>query len=238
MKKLLLLFTLGLLASGAWAQPTDIQEYNRIGGNGDERVRGLAIGPADQMYHVGSTASSPLVAQSGATSVSWAAAGISGAGFLSLTDSSGAEDLLVITNAVAEAVAVASNGDIYVVGEITGASDIVPGGGFANTPPNTSNAFIWKLDANMNTIWVKTLPTASAEANASRIEIDGDDNLYIAGEFSGNIYLDFNAGPSTLPNPAQDLTSTNAEDGYIAKLDSAGNYLWGHHVTVDGDIFF
>ena len=219
-----------LMGTAAIAQPTDIQANLTIGGDSDERIRGMAVGPADQIYQVGFTNSTSVSSGGGSTSL----VGISQAGFLTLIDSTNSTaGRAVLSNAIAEDVAVASNGDIYVVGEITGASDLVPGGGFANTPPNTSNAFVWKLDDGLNTIWVKTFPTASAEANASTIDIDDNDNLYIVGEFSGTIDMDINGTSASASG--QQYTSTAQEDLYILKTDSAANFIKYQVVTGSGN---
>jgi hypothetical protein len=58
----------------------------------------------------------------------------------------------------------------------------------------------------------------SGSATVNKIAVDAAGNSYVAGDFSGNLTL----GATTL--------SSQAGDGYVAKRDSAGTWLWARKI--------
>ncbi len=88
---------------------------------------------------------------------------------------------------------------------------IASGGGF------DFDVFINKLDSTGNYIWAKQIGGTSFE-DCKALGVDSKGNIYATGYFSGT--ADFDPGPASYP-----LTSAGS-DIYIAKLDSAGNFLW------------
>lgn len=113
-----------------------------------------------------------------------------------------------------------SSGNIYLAGSYTYV-DFDPGAGDQTLMASgSSGAFIVKLDNNGNFLWVKTLEGTSNKKIID-LELDGSENIYVAGRFQGNIDLN---PDSTM----QDLRVTAGNfDTFVAKYDSNGNYIWG-----------
>lgn len=86
------------------------------------------------------------------------------------------------------------------------------------------DSFLVKLDAAGNHLWSKTFPDG-----------DGDDIHDLASDPAGNVIavgsfiemVDVGGGPFTAPDAA--------DDGFIVKLDAAGNHLWSKHIYAIGD---
>ncbi len=115
------------------------------------------------------------------------------------------------------------NGDIYVAGHFSGATDFDPGDGtlILNSYGNT-DAYVAKLDANGDILWAKQF--GGAEADYIRgMDIDPAGNIYCTGSFSG--IADFDPG-----NQGVYYTSYGGEDMFVAELDEDGNYLWSGHM--------
>jgi hypothetical protein len=60
---------------------------------------------------------------------------------------------------------------------------------------------------------------STSEDRGRRLAQDADGNLLIAGYFSATV--DFDPGPGSFP-----VTEAGSRDGYILKLDAAGNFIW------------
>jgi hypothetical protein len=117
------------------------------------------------------------------------------------------------------AIAVDADGNVYTTGHFLDTADFDPGEGqdiLIST--GRADAFISKLDANGNHIWVgKFGGTNNVRGNA--LALDEDGYLYIAGEFEGGADFD--------PGIAGFFTfSAGALDAFITKLDTAGKFVW------------
>jgi len=113
------------------------------------------------------------------------------------------------------------SGNVYVAGTFNGVVDIDPGAGLVNLTPGTQgldDSYILKLDASGNFVWAKQITGASSES-VQAMTLDGFGNIYLTGYFDGTGDFDPGAGTSF-------LTSTGAEDIFIAVLNSAGNFAW------------
>ncbi len=82
--------------------------------------------------------------------------------------------------------------------------------------------FIAKYDNTSAFVWAKKMGGASSDI-ANTIDIDAAGNIYVAGTFSGT--ADFDPGAATL-----NITSTGMRDGFIAKYDNNGNYIWAKKI--------
>lgn len=111
-----------------------------------------------------------------------------------------------------------SNGAIYVAGFFLGTADLDPGAGTANFTAAVQDAYVLKLDASGNYVWAKVFTGPSAKL-ANALALDSADNVYITGSFQGAV--DFDPSASTV-----NVTAVGGQDGYIAKLDALGNYVW------------
>jgi hypothetical protein len=116
---------------------------------------------------------------------------------------------------------------IYLAGGFAGTVDIDPGAGVFNvtsTPGVGGDMLLIKMDTTGNFIWGKTMGGTGIDGIYS-IRTDSVQNLYIAGGFSNTV--DFDPSPSVT-----NLTSNGGSkilgphDPYVAKYDSAGNYIW------------
>ncbi|MBB5332801.1 SBBP repeat-containing protein [Chryseobacterium koreense] len=113
-----------------------------------------------------------------------------------------------------------ASGNLYIVGVFAGAVDFDPGTGVANLTSNgTTDAFLQKLDANGNFIWVKSLGGNSTIQYGNAVSVDFSGNVYTTGYFYGT--LDFDPGTGV-----SELTSNGGVDVFIQKLDNNGNFLW------------
>ena len=139
------------------------------------------------------------------------------------------------------------NGNIYTTGYFQGTFDFDPGNEEFNLTATGLDAYIHKMDANGNLIWVKQISGSGAPNRRhvlpNAIDTDGNGNVYTTGYFYE--IADFNPGTETY-----NLTSSGATDIFIQKLDTEGNFLWakqmgatasdqGTSLTInqDGDIF-
>ncbi|AFM06246.1 hypothetical protein Fleli_3944 [Bernardetia litoralis DSM 6794] len=117
-----------------------------------------------------------------------------------------------------------SQGNIYVLGVFNYTTDFDPSGGVALLAPNLGSTpnggalFILKLDTNGNFVWVKPL-RSTVTCNSGKIIVNSQDQIYVTGEFIGDIDLD----PST--NEVI-KTSKGFMDAFLVRLDSDGNYMW------------
>ena len=111
------------------------------------------------------------------------------------------------------------DGTLYFAGSFTGTVDFDPNAGTHNlTSAGSYDISVSKMDADGNFLWAFRLGGISND----RIEglvTDGIGAIYITGMFSDTVDFDPGAGVSN-------LTSTGAEDIFIAKFDSSGNLIW------------
>jgi hypothetical protein len=127
-------------------------------------------------------------------------------------------------------------GHLYCSGVFTG--QLVVDGIESMTSLGGQDDYLCKLDTSGNVVWTRRSGGAGSE-QAEAIRTDGT-HLYISGTFEQTIDID--PGEAVLP-----LTSIGGRSLYYAKLDTAGNALWGHQVrgnnhfdgvcdiTVDGE---
>ena len=129
-------------------------------------------------------------------------------------------------------VAVDVGGNVYTTGAFRGTVDFDPGGGvFSLSAAGQSSAFVTKLDSAGKFVWAKELASGETSSSGNGVAVDGSGNVYVTGLFTG--VSDLDPGPGTL------LVSAGGsfDSGYIAKLDSAGKFVWGRAMggsTPDG----
>jgi len=83
-----------------------------------------------------------------------------------------------------------------------------------------TDAFIVKYDFFQNVQWAYRFGDVNADMiRPGTIEGDDEDNLYFGGSFIGSVDIN--------PNGNEKLTGTGLSDGFIAKFNSSGQYLWG-----------
>ena len=111
------------------------------------------------------------------------------------------------------------SGNIYITGSYSDTLDFDPGPGISNLISNGySDIFFAKYDSSGNLIWAKGLGSSLGDY-PNCILIDSSGDLFIGGSFQSS--LDFDPGPdSTI------ITSVGNLDAFIAKFDTAGNFIW------------
>jgi hypothetical protein len=113
--------------------------------------------------------------------------------------------------------------NVYIAGHFKGTTDFDPGPGTFNIKASAlHDSFVSKLDAAGNLVWAKAFG-GCIEGTAYSVALDKAKNVYVTGVF--RYIADFDPGPGTF-----NLESKGGNDGYIIKLTSSGNLVWGKHV--------
>jgi hypothetical protein len=124
-------------------------------------------------------------------------------------------------------IALDSSNNVYIAGQFVG-TDNFNASGTANTQGgnynNNGDGFLSKYSSSGVYDWTKFFDnTTGSGSNISDVVVDGNNNIYINGEFNETIGFDGIGGPAgdylTDPGTAQ-------SDGFLTKYDSNGNYLW------------
>lgn len=89
-----------------------------------------------------------------------------------------------------------------------------------------NQGFVRKLNgSNGNTIWNLTLGTfAQGFAKPRAVVVDSQDQVFLSGEFYGNIDFDPSAGGTDFHDA--EGTSTSFSDAFLTKFSSTGTYFW------------
>ena len=115
------------------------------------------------------------------------------------------------------------DGNVIAIGFFSGTCDFNPDAAFYYLSANASySGFVLKLNEGGNFSWAKAFK-GNSNIFPRSLSIDSKNNIYTTGSFEG--VADFDPG-SNIYN----LTSTN-ENGFISKLDSAGNFVFGKKMT-------
>jgi len=120
-------------------------------------------------------------------------------------------------------VVVDAGGSLYAVGRAGNNVDFDPGPGVYSLSPL---GFVLKLDRAGNFVWVRKIAELTF-TEAWSVALDGAGNVYTVGGFTTS--GDFDPGPGTFS-----LTSAGSFDGFVSKLDGAGNFLWAARVGGTG----
>lgn len=132
--------------------------------------------------------------------------------------------------------------NIIVSGSFKDTIDFDPGPGVFELYPSGVNSnvdmFVVKLNADGEFIWA--IATAGSDdyhqwARGRSVQVDSENNIFIAGTFEGTI--DFDPGPdlATLYCPSGILI--HSQDGFVLKLTPGGEYIWVKHLIYGGDNF-
>lgn len=120
----------------------------------------------------------------------------------------------------AQSIALDNSGNVYVTGTINGIVDLDPTGGTYNITSyaGSNDFYIAKYDSLGNIIWGFRRGSSGYD-DARKILITSNNDIIIVGQFSGS--FDFDPGSSTTT-----LNAGTNSDGFVAKYDSAGNFIW------------
>jgi hypothetical protein len=123
--------------------------------------------------------------------------------------------------------------NIIIVGEFEGTADLNPSEKvnlstvhtYGPQDLNDTDAFIERIGANDKFELLKTIGGDDSDT-AYDVAVDGDGNVYICGGFRG--FVDFTPDWHKDRRIATGKTPADQEmmDAFLAKYDSAGNYLW------------
>ncbi len=124
-------------------------------------------------------------------------------------------------------IAVDSSENVFISGQLYGTVDFDPGPQ-TYTLGGTFETFILKLDASGQFQWVKKFNQWNGSSTAYDMAIDAQQNLYLAGMFTG--HLDFD------PNPASVSWSPYFQDDtpFLVKLTNNGTLAWGRNLGGHG----
>ena len=115
-------------------------------------------------------------------------------------------------------IAVDSLGNVYMAGYYRHEVDFDPGPmDYVLKSAGKQEAFILKVDANGNFLWVKTLEGAE-KTEAHELKLDPNGEPLIAGVFRATV--DFDPGPNTF------FVSAKNEDFFLLKLSVNGEFKW------------
>ncbi len=133
-----------------------------------------------------------------------------------------------------------ASGNVYVGGTFATTVDFDPGAGIvSHTVVTASDAFILKLDATGNFVWVSVFGGTGNE-QVTALDLDASGNVLSTGFWY--MTCDFDPGPATYSIQASIMNSQSS--AFISKLDNAGNFIWageigggqfheGHAIAVD-----
>ncbi|MEZ4295442.1 MAG: hypothetical protein R3B70_10740 [Polyangiaceae bacterium] len=113
-------------------------------------------------------------------------------------------------------------GNILITGTFFGTLDM-KGACSALTSTGDSDAFMAKLDATGNCLWVRQFGDALAQQGVF-IAVDSFGDIFLGARFFG--IIDFGGGPRV---------ATGGRDAAFAKFTSDGVYLWDRSVGASGD---
>lgn len=122
-----------------------------------------------------------------------------------------------------EGIAVDRDGNVYTTGSFQRTADFDPGTNVYNliSGANSYDVFISKLNAAGDFVWAKQFKGNSPNMG-NGIALDTAANVYTTGMFTAT--ADFNPDPAS--TAVFDLTAYGGTDIYVAKLDSAGAFIW------------
>ncbi|APZ96389.1 right-handed parallel beta-helix repeat-containing protein [Fuerstiella marisgermanici] len=119
-------------------------------------------------------------------------------------------------------------GNIYSVGHFSGTVNFDPGAGTSalstSTPSDNLNwdAYLLKLDSNGDFVWARNWGADGLD-RGNDLAVDSAGDVYLIGSFLETVDFDPGAG-------VMNLTSTGSEDGFVVKMDSAGDLVWARQV--------
>jgi len=113
--------------------------------------------------------------------------------------------------------------NVIVCGIFNNTVDFDPGAATFNLTSKPRLPFIVKLTNSGDFVWAKQFGSSVVNGSSGIFDVkcDSGGNICLVGDFSGN--YDFDPGASSYP-----LTCSSGafQDGYIAKLDASGNFIW------------
>lgn len=128
-------------------------------------------------------------------------------------------------NEDAQTIDVDSAGNVYIGGSFR-LADFDPDPAVDNTVfsadgGSSADGFLLKLDTDGNFVWVKTYEGPGGIVEVESLQLDANGDLIATGRYRNQVDLD--------PGAATDIYNSNgSDDVFVTKIDSDGNYIWGH----------
>jgi hypothetical protein len=127
-------------------------------------------------------------------------------------------------NDAGTAVTTDAAGNVYVTGSFEGTVNFDPGPGTHNlTSAGGSDAFVAKYSLSHALVWARDIGGSGTDFGTG-IAVDGAGNTYATGVFSDTAHF----------GSLKPLTSAGDTDGFVAKLDGQGNFLWARQMGGTG----
>lgn len=123
-------------------------------------------------------------------------------------------------------------GDIIAVGAIRDTIDLDPGPGVdLHSSAGNFDFFMIKLDSAGNYVWGESIGSSEWDT-ADDVEIDGQGNICVVGEYASTIDFDPGPGMNIKTSPPGGFSTRNS---FVAKYDPSGALIW---VNTLGDTGF
>jgi hypothetical protein len=112
-------------------------------------------------------------------------------------------------------------GDLVIGGRLTGTIDLDMGSGVLGLT-GEGDMFFARYTSAGNAVWGATIGSTSGVDQLHDVAVDPAGNIWLVGAINDSIDLD--------PGPGLALftCTPDSRDGFIAKYDAGGNFLWGH----------
>ncbi len=119
------------------------------------------------------------------------------------------------------------SGNVIVTGQYIGTVDFDPGAGTTNlTSVNSNDIYVQKLDASGNFSWARSMGGTMDNYGLS-VKVDQNNEIYVAGQFSGTVDFDPGAGTTN-------LSATGSFDLFVTKLNTSGNFILARKIGGSG----
>lgn len=154
--------------------------------------------------------------------------------FISKLDASGnfiwAKSIGGTIGDMARAIDIDASNNIYTTGFFNGTVDFDPNIGTYTVVSSGSSqdAYVNKLDANGNFVWVKTFDGPTGSDVGTSIVVDPTGFVYTSGDYRNTV--DFDPGSSIF-----NVTSVGFRDVFITKLDLNGQFVWAKSIGSTSD---
>ncbi len=121
-------------------------------------------------------------------------------------------------------------GAIMITGDFGGTTDLEPGPGVKafTVPEGKSSSFILKLNEQGEFIWARQI-TSTNTIYTRAIATNKNQEVFITGNFSGEIVAGNTTQPATINNPK------NFKDLFVLKLNGNGETAWAKHFAGTGE---
>ena len=207
------------------------------GGTGQEGVGDIVTDSSSAIYLCGNTSSKTAMVTAGAFKTTFSG---ESSCFITKFDSAGSlvwgtyyggdVGASTLGNTYATAIALDSNDDLVVAGDVVDSAGIATPGTFLTTRPQYApDGFIAKFSTSGSRIWGTYY---AYNANIESCAIDRNNNISIAG-FTG-----VSSGIATAGTYHPTYTTNTGYQGFVARFTSAGQRAWGTYLYGDANESF